>query len=106
MTKYITFSIIILSMYSEELIVLAMQILVACALGLVGSTFRILLQYRRDGKLPEDGLDLKIESILGVGAGFLSWLFVAPEDLRSIAIVAITAGYTASDAIENWLGKK
>ena len=81
-------------------------ILVACSMGLLGSTIRIFIQYKRDGHLPTDGLNLYAESFLGVCGGFLSWLIMAPEDLRACAILAVTAGYSAADAIENWLAPK
>lgn len=79
------------------------ELLIAVTLGLLGSVTRIFIQYKRDGELPITGLGLYTEAFLGCIGGFLSWLFVAPSDLRSVAIVAITAGYSASDAIENWL---
>jgi len=82
------------------------QILVACSLGLLGSTIRIFIQYKRDGCLPTDGLSLYAESFLGLCAGGLSWLIMMPSDLRTCAILAVTAGYSAVDAIENWLTKK
>ena len=82
------------------------QILIACSMGLLGATIRIFIQYKRDGHLPTDGLTLYAEGFLGLCAGFLSWLIMLPEDLRACTIFAITAGYSASDAIENWLSPK
>ena len=91
---------------TQEIVTLATQLLIAASMGLLGAVIRIYIQYRRDGTLPEDGLGLYTEAFLGVAAGFISWLFVSPPDLRAAAMVALTAGYSASDAIENWLAKK
>jgi len=106
MINYITFSIIILTMYSEELMVLAMQLAIAISMGLLGAVTRIALQYRRDGELPSDGLSLYFEALLGCVAGLIAWLVETPDDLRTLALFALGLGYTAPDAIENWLAKK
>ncbi len=84
----------------------AVEVLIAVSLGLLGAVIRIFIQYKRDGQLPQDGLSIYTECFLGMCAGGLGWLFVMPEDLRATAIVALTAGYSASDAIENWLAPK
>lgn len=86
-----------------ELTPVMTQILVSITLGILGSTTRIYIQYKRDGQLPTDGLSLYAESFLGAMGGFLSWLFIAPIDLRAVAIAALIGGYNAADAIENWL---
>jgi len=82
------------------------EILIACALGLLGSTLRIFVQYVRDGQLPEDGLGMYAESFIGTCSGFLSWLFIEPVGLRAVAIAAIVAGYAGADFVENTLGNK
>lgn len=88
-----------------ELLPYVTEVLIACALGLLGSTLRIFVQYLRDGELPATGLGLYAESFIGASCGFLSWLFIAPVGLRAVAIAAITAGYAGADFVDNTLGK-
>jgi len=89
-----------------ELMPYVTEILIAVALGFLGSTLRIFVQYIRDGHLPESGLGLYAESFIGAAAGFLSWLFIAPVGLRAIAIAALIAGYAGADFVDNTLGNK
>ena len=95
----------IITMEPSELMPILIEIVTAIALGFLGSTTRIYIQYKRDGELPSDGLSLYVESFLGCMGGFLAWLLIAPVGLRAIAIAALIGGYNAADAIENWLSE-
>ena len=86
-----------------EMIALAMELAVAVGFGAFGSFLRMLIQYKRDKQWPTDGLSTQVELLLGASGGFLGWLFVVPLGLRALAIVAVVAGYSAADSIENWL---
>lgn len=82
------------------------MLVIALAMGLLGATFRIFIQYRRDGELPQNGFDLYVEGFLGMGGGFLSWMFTPSEDWRVVAMLALIAGYAGAYAIERWLAPK
>lgn len=89
-----------------ELIPYVAEILVSLSMGLLGTAFRKYIQYKRDGVIPESAFNVYADIFIGAGAGFLSWLFIAPIGLRAIAISAVLAGYAGTDFIDNTLGNK
>lgn len=88
---------------TPEMTVMLIELAIAIGFGAFGSFIRMLIQYKRDDVWPNNGLSLSVEIVLGATGGFLGWLFVPPADLRALAIVAVIAGYSAADSIENWL---
>lgn len=67
------------------------------ALGIVGALTRIAVQIIRDGKLPDSAPRVVSLIFLGAVSGGIAYLLNQGE------IVAISLGYTGSDAIENLL---
>jgi len=76
--------------------------MVAVICGLLGTTIRIYVQYKRDGDFPSTGLDLYVEVFLGICAGGLMWLTNIFDTMREVAIMGLIAGYAGVDFIENW----
>ena len=77
-------------------------VLVALVSGLMGTTIRIFLQYKRDGSFPASGLDIYVEAFLGCVAGGLMWLTNIFDGMREVAVMGLIAGYAGVDFIENW----
>ena len=87
-------------MYSEELMVLAMQLAIAISMGLLGAVTNMYLK-KKAGELPGN-VDLYGESYLGFIAGLLIYLSTVFPDWRGLAFASLMAGLSSVETIKRF----